>query len=749
MGRPKKVQTQLFDLGVDPIDLQPKGISFDEDELMRWFDKKINSMEDDRDQWLARRKRYLLQWDDFITPGRKGPWPGAANFRVPVTLWILKQMHARFMAALMGDGQGWLIVPQEKLDRKKVERIDATMRWAINSYSNERRGIRLTIDDWVWNMLVDGWSVMKRQWTQKFQKISLTAEEMRVFNESRDDGEVLTNLVQIMPTFDGPGVEVLQSEDILFPGKMIDPSNLNEPELVTHTIPMSEGDIKLRGVRKLWSQDKVDKILKNGKLEPSTETLGNSGALDVKRFKDALQGVDTIDSAEPSEEYCTHELYVRKDVDNDGFEEDLVFWYNAKARVIARWTTLDRISPHLLERPLHKTDLGRRPGRAYSKGIVEEMYPIQNEVDAMHNQRIDFGTIASIPFFFYKPRTGMKKERITLRPGQGIPLNNPQQDVYIPNFRGATAFGNQEEERLLQYAERVAALGPLAAGQAPTPAGPASTATGITSLLAQSNIVLDVGLKHVQHSYEQYLKGLHADLSMKMPDGLEFRLLGSKGEELFDEKGDQLTAKSSRLDIFASLDFTLLANSQTLNREVVKQDALLMAQTLFNPMNIQAGIITPENIYNINKNILTTRGTLDVDSFITNPQQNERPLSIYNEVALVLQGDMPRIIMGDDHDGKIKALTTFVEGPVFQQMLSDGRASGETQKLFERVIKKHEDVQKAVQAQAMQANVTGQQVSPTLGARMTGEVAQQQGQGLAQAEQQQGADPGTIPLPGE
>lgn len=717
----------------DPLHSKIKGIEFKFKRVADWSSGEIQAMINDRSEWHERRKEYMPQFDNLMRTNTTGPWPGSANFNVPVTMWMLRQMHARIMAALIGDDYGFTTIPREKMDRRVAETVDQTMRWAVTSYANEWKGIGLTIDDWVWDVCKEGWGVLKDRWEIKDTKVALTEEDLEKINRSRGEQEVLESMIQIIRTFDGPCVEALDHEAILFPGDMEDGMDLNQPDLVAHLIMMSEDQINSRVEEGLWDRKIAEQILKS----PSKGSSGNLQYDDMQRLKESFQGVKTISTERDAKKFPIYECFARYDVDNDGFSEDVVFYLDPRSRLIPRWTTLDRVSPKLITRPLHKVDFIRRQRRSYGIGMAELLYSIQREVNAMHNQRIDFGTIASIPFFFFKPGSGMKKEKIHLEPGMGVPLDNPATDVNFPKFNTNVLYTKAEEAQLITFAEKLLSLPPITNGQSPSPAGPTMHATGFVGLLNEIGVDFDVVLKHFKFGYESTLEAMHANMEFRMPKGYKFRVLGSQNQELTDEKGETREMESDRFAIAGNFDFKIKANSRTLNREAQKQDAMAQLTVLMNPLLLQTGIVTPYNLYNGVENALKKRGELECDLFITKPGMSEQPLTTLNEIVLCTQGEVPRIVLNDDHGKKVEALTSYMNSNIFLDLVRSRSVAPTAPEVFKKAIARHQELADSMGNQAGMQNATGSQMPLSMGARMSGEINQQTGQSLANQELEQ------------
>src|SRR3990167_1847960 len=198
---------------------------------------------------------------------------------------MIKQMHSRLFEALMGDGYGFVTKEVESTDMSTAMEVDSIMRWAIKSYANNHKGIELTIDDWVWDTCKEGWGILKRRWVTEQKKIVLTREEIEQINNERTVENVLNSLTQIVTSFDGPVIETVDHERILFPGECQDPGDLDEHKLVSVLVSLSKQDLEDRVRSRGWDKASVEKILK---FEQAS--TGNEEVDDATRLKNAAQG---------------------------------------------------------------------------------------------------------------------------------------------------------------------------------------------------------------------------------------------------------------------------------------------------------------------------------------------------------------------------------------------------------------------------------------------------------------------------
>jgi len=718
--------------------------------------EKIKDLEQDRSVWISRQEKFLTEWDDYISNKRNGIWQTGSTFHLPITMIHCKALHARLVRSIFGVRPWFNIAPRERLDQARIKRIDQVMHWALTSYVNDYKGIYLTIDDWLWDIVTVGWGVLKLRWETKLRK-SVFVENEPIINfdtsgMSEEDIQMMmatqaqqgiletedVEKERFITVFDGPMLETVNHEDILFPGSMNDGSDLDQAHIISHRLYMSKHELKIMAAQKKFDQAVVKKMLAG---EPDTSSTGYQTISDnIKQIRDHYQGVETLYAKEKEDAFKIHEVYIRMDIDEDGYDEEVVLWIHDQTKSLLRWTYLDRISK-TGKRPFMKADLIRRPRRSYSIGMVELLHPINREADALHNQRVDYGTLSNMPYGFYRSASGLKPEEIRLEPGVLIPVDSVD-DVRFASMPNSTNWGFQEEASLNSYAQKLTSITDAQTGNVPNPVGGSGTATGMISLIEQSGMQIDVNIRRIHETYARVLSSVKNLLDERMPEGMEFRVINPDGTSGKDENGMPMTdTLQSRFEIAGSVDFELTANSANINRELEKQNAMLLSQVLKNPINIQLGLVGPEQIYHMDKNVLDKHGVLDPDKYIKAPELVEPPLSLYDEISSCNQGMLPNIVLNDNHEVKIQGLSTFVSSDAYRESMRTGASNPQSPAIFAKAIEVHSNMMQVIQAQAQLGNVTGLQIAPSLGARVGGQVNQQSGQ--PQAQQQQPPTPQT------
>ena len=154
---------------------------------------------------------------------------------------------------------------------------------------------------------------------------------------------------------------------------------------------------------------------------------------------------------------------MKRVVDNSGIAADIVVWSSPQTRAVLRASYLRRLSQSG-KRPFACIDFHRRTDTQHPVGLVELTYSLTKEMDAIHNMRLDFGLISTLPFGYYRANSSLTQTKISIDPGSLTPVDNPATDIFFPNLGNRTSWGMQEEGTLYNYIERMTSISDLSLG---------------------------------------------------------------------------------------------------------------------------------------------------------------------------------------------------------------------------------------------------------------------------------------------
>lgn len=586
-----------------------------------------------RQKQLERQRKIMQELDEFMEPIYRAPQEWMSDLHLPVSLIIAKTFHARMFSALMGNDPQ--VRARKEANVERAEMVEDLMSYAVKDWANNYAGIHDTMDDFVWEWVTQGRGILKMRWDRQYTRF-VDVEERRAPGRADvvdDFGTVATVEEEIVEhpvkidkeIFNGPCWEHVPQEDVLIVGGNGDP---DKADFVAHQVYMTAHDMYSYVDMKIFDRSAVDAVIESGRDLKSAESANQ-----IKSDRASRSGESSIDDQEVTDRYQILECYLRVDLDNSGIGSDVVMWVHKGTKQILRATYLWRVM-QTGQKPFAVADFHRRKGQQSAIGLVELTYSLAKEIDAMHNMRIDYGVLSTCPFGFYRASSSLSRERLTLSPGELIPLDNPQVDINFPVLGNRSIFAAQEEEALFTYVNRVTSMSDLQFGILGAQ-GAARTATGARAVVSESTNNLDIFVRRLNRAYKKALRYTFAMMQARMPAGLEFRILGTDGHEYFRRI-------PSRQEIQGMFDFELEPSSAATNKQIQVDNAVQIFNTLQNPMLIQLGIVTPGNLFEATKNLFQQLGIKEWSRYVNKPPKHQRIFTPEEVANRILAGvDVP------------------------------------------------------------------------------------------------------------
>lgn len=596
----------------------------------------------DRQEWLDRQQKYLATWDEFIDNEdvARGPWANSSNLHLPITLTACKAVHARMYSALMGVQPPFNAKPLTEAATVALPLIEGVMSYALREWINYRQGIAPHVDMWIWNWVTTGSGIGKMRWDCRYSRFVEVYEERVKDVEVGPDGRTrdTTRLVEkerpvTKRTFDGPVADLVDVEDLLIIGGNGDP---DLADVVQHRYYHTRSELYTLADRGIFDIKAVEAILESGQDAENVDAASG-----LKLDKETNSGIRQSNTEADLDRFEILECYLKLDENDDGYDENLIVWINPRTKEILRATYLDRVLSGG-QTPFYKIDFLRKRGHSFGMGVPEILYSLQKEVDAMHNIRVDFGVLSTMPFGFYRATSGLNPATIELEPGKLIPVNDPMSDVMFPQIGNRAFFSGEEEGSLLAYIERLISISDINLGRVGGQ-GAARTATGVSALVSESNANLDIFIKRMQMGWKKFLRLLFQNLQRRMPKDMWVRITGDDGK--------MYPFRMSREDIQFNYDFDIDANSANSNKSVTREIAQQRLNLCLNPLMMQMGIVQPENVYEAAKDWLVSLEVKDFARFITKPTDREDFLTPEQEAMRIVQGIEVPIHPAMNHEG--------------------------------------------------------------------------------------------------
>lgn len=680
----------------------------------------------DRSEWLERQNRYLQEVDEFINPIYPQALDWSANLHLPTILTVCKTFHARMLAALIDVDPPFTVRSRKAANGDRAMLVEELMRYTLKDWCNENQGVEEQLDRWVWNWVTAGVGILKARWNKKFTRFKdVDVEEVQELVIEVDpmtgEGIPTTRMAQVErevtrteEVFNGPMLERIPFEDVVIVGGEGDPQ---KADAVMHQSWYTASELWSLVDQKVFREDAVKKIIKSGK----DYILGNDQTSAIKMRQVEQGGMSNVDKDYALDRYKIIEAYVKIDVDGSGIASDLIVWVHEATNEIVRATYLRRVMPTGLV-PFFKIDFHLRHGTEYGVGLVEMLYTLGKEIDAMHNINLDIGILTSMPIGFYRPTAAsLKDERLPLEPGALIPVDQPSQDIYFPNMGARTGFGFQEQSALQLQIERLTSISDLNLGIV-SGQGATRTATGTRALLGESSNNLSVFIKRMNRGWRRALRYIFCMLQYRLEPGFQFRVLGDDGNAYW-------RIIESRKELEGHYDFEVEANSANSNKQVQIEQANMIYQMTQNPIDLQLGLITPAERYEAVAYMLKVNGIKDVSKFLRKPDQAPikfQPIEIANRV---LAGIDTPLDPTQDLQGFIAVVEEIMNDEVLNGQFNPTQISLLQMKAQEAIA-----LMQAMEAAQQQQIAASQQAMNSMAAQTPGNmqpvaVNQQPGQG--------------------
>lgn len=668
---------------------------------------KISSMwyraNADRSNWLERQAQYLREIDEFIEPIYSPALEWSSTIHLPTVLTVCKSYHSRMFAALWGIDPPFVCRARTSANSDRAMLIEDLMRYTLRDWCNEYDGVEEEIDKWLWDWITKGNGFLKARWAKKFtryQDVDVEYVQDMKLEEDPQTGdsvpvpitvEVEKEVSRTEEVYNGPMLERKFVEDVIVLGGEGDPQKADavlEQQLYTASELWSNVD------QKLFRNDIVEEVIKGGR----DRAIGIDQTGIIKQEEITNAGRSLIDREFEDDRYRVIEAHIKVDVDGSGISSDVIVWIHYMSKKILRATYLRRVMP-TGKRPYFNIHFHKRHGVEYSVGLVELIYSLGKEIDAIHNINVDVGILSSMPFGFYKPTaSSLKEDSLPIEPGALIPVDNPQSDIYFPNLGIKTSFGFQEQQALQNQIDRLTSISDLNLGIIGAQ-GATRTATGTRAILGESSNNLNIFIQRMHRGWKRALRYTFAMLQERIPPGFQFRVEGDDGNAYWK-------TIHTKQEIAGMYDFELDANSANSNKQVQIEQANMIYQMTSNPIDLQLGIVTPSNRYEALVNMLKINGVKAVAKYTTKPQQYNvqmSPLEILDR-ALIGTFDASMLTPTMDLQGIINLIQEFHSNDDLSGQFGPSHMA-----VLDHVMQQAAQMQQALQAARAQAQVASQQ----------------------------------------
>lgn len=646
---------------------------------------------------LEKQQNFLADLDGFTSDETtQQPFGGASNIHLPAAFIVCKSYHARFLEALLGIDPPFAMKARREDGSDRVQVCEDLMRYALQQWANNFKGIEDVVDPWIWNWCTTGTGILKARWKSEWETfedvedrylpiaplLQYGAQGEEIYTPQWKHEEVAVK--KTLKTFAGPQYDLVQLEDFRMIGGEGDP---DRADMLIHRTYMTASELWTKVDQKIFDEDVVEDLIECA--GPDDPLLADSSG--IKQQRKSNVGVATSTDSTHLDRYEVLEACLKIDTDGSGIVSEVVLTVAARTRKLLSATYLRRLMPSG-DRPYSVIHFHKRPGENYGMGLMEILAPLTAELDTMHNIRVDNGLFESQPFYLYRATASMDAEEIVIEPGVGIPCDNPATDIVFPQLPPRTAFTSNEEQVVQGYIERLTGISDLSLGVMTGTQGPTRTAAGVRAILGENNNNLSVHLRRLNRGWTKVLRMTWHMLQNRVEPNFSFRITGDDGKDIFRKISDH--------DLGMEADFELSANTSNSNKAVQIELMQQVVGMSMNPLNIQMGVTGPSEIYAAQKGYLNALGLKDVHRYIKRPADYYYAMSPQDEVLRVVTGDEIPVDPRADHKGFVAFASAMLQK---QNEPSEATLNVEQQSKLIKQMTAHQAMQQALEAQQAQA----------------------------------------------
>jgi len=557
--------------------------------------KKISEHIDDlvldysnsRAGYMVNRAKYIRQYEGIKDP-KTVPWPDSSNISTMVTTVACDLLHSKLYGMTWNEKSvTWEGV--EEHDIKVAEMNKTVMSWVVST----DMGMHDIVDDMLHRLIIDGTIAIKKIWKPYWTYVTRKIPK-EVTPEAIMSGKLEYVIQYDYIKRERCFLELRPLEYVYFPYD----ANSTERNWEDKANIIDERWYTLAELKEM----QLDGVLSD-KVDLNTI---KSRAIDVPEIRDTekarmdAEGTVAISTLPDNYKIKCYESEIMYDINDDGRREACVFFTVADTKQYLGGKPLHAISKVGRSSWLIRPFL-RRPGRVYGKSVPGLVWNLHEELDAIHNQRIDAGNMSIAPFFFYRAAAGTTPRRIIAGPATGIPLDDPERDVRFPTFPSqGLSVSFQEEKLVMELIERLTYLTPAMLGKE-TASRP--TARGTLAVIQQGEQKFGLLGSRVQNIFGILLTDIRQKYEEHMPPETWSRIMGRPSMKHFPSPESMAGMYEAKMQ----LDMTAL------DPQIDKQAAMTLFQTMaFDPFVMQ----NPSFAWEVRAEYLTALNRVPVERFI-------------------------------------------------------------------------------------------------------------------------------------
>lgn len=538
------------------------------DYVIRLVDRSIA----DRTEWAEIRKE-SLDLVNGIRPPKSDPWPNCSNISTMATATHCKLIHSKLLPTVWNENLiHWR--PVEKTDINNVEKVSKFMGWVIGQHMK----MQDSVDDILWDLIINGTIALKTRWVTKYITVAKKVGNNVEYEEIAEQKCVIDNI---------------PIDELYLPSLW---KGVDDSEFIAQDIFTRLPEIKDLVNRNIYQTDDIDTKITPKMDEHVPDTL--------REQKKEIEGTtnSAVDAFKDGMAIRLIECYMKWMINGELKESIFTIAYESGAYLSGK--PLSAVS-RMGKRPFVIGQFMRRTGRPYGVGLPELIRGLAKELDAIHNQRIDAGSISIAPFGFYRAASSFKPQNVEIGPGVMIPVDDINDvNIITPQHNPIASF--QEERIIIEYLEKLTSVSAYQMGRESDIVKSRATATGTMNLIAQGEQAFNVLSIRCQFILSRLLTQVLQQYQMNMPEGYAERVLGEDPGQLLFPGG------LSPVEIMGHYDSYMTPDVTAGNKSMEKQANGVMIQV---GIQLMALAQDPRG-YEMARDFLTSLGKVDIEKYL-------------------------------------------------------------------------------------------------------------------------------------
>jgi len=447
---------------------------------------------------------------------------------------IVEMLVARLFPAVWNeDTMRWK--PVEFTDKKRTEDVNKIMRWVIVSWSK----IRPDILELVRSTISLGTVFTEPYWYVKKRDLGETVQQ-EVVDETGapqldETGQPITVEARMLSVDEKPAIKNIPLTRVLTQPGCTDIQK--EPIIKLEDYYYHE-----------LEQEQVEGIVQNvdDKLKEAVDKNI------ITKFGSELEKAEKIASLTAKRRNTLVECmtwYGPYDANGDGFPEEIAVRVAIKDEIYLQGFPISAISRRGT-RPIVQTNFINRMFKLLGIGVLEQVKPLAEEIDACFRQLQDANTLGIMKWGFYDPNSDYNPDEHVAKPRAMYPVTNPSQNVYFPDMSVPIERLIMAIRLVLEFIERLTAASSYVMGKESEIVGGSGTATRTQAIVSSADTRFNLPGMNMRDGIAEVLTHIFDLCFLNMPDGLEKRILGEDNEPIFETNEDVKAAFLTEMDSY-------------------------------------------------------------------------------------------------------------------------------------------------------------------------------------------------------